>query len=326
MKKFLITGGCGFIGTNFILETCKRYPDAVIWNIDKMSYASKPVLIPASFQGIYRHIQIDLAVKNTELSDIVVKHKPDYIVHFAAESHVDNSIANPNIFIESNVLGVMCLLEAIREASFMPWDYIFLHVSTDEVYGALGPTDPAFTESHPYLPNSPYSASKAASDHLVRAYYKTYGVKAIITHCSNNYGPFQHTEKLIPKVITNALNRKPIPVYGEGKQIRDWIHVSDHVDAIHYILQKGVVGEVYNIGGENEMANIHIIQLICQYLQMHHATGSAYGELITFVPDRLGHDFRYAINNAKINRLGWHPQIKFVQGLRDTISHYAKSL
>jgi dTDP-glucose 4,6-dehydratase len=322
--KFLITGGCGFIGTNFILDICKRYPEATIWNIDKMGYAGKPVLLPESFQGTYVHTQLDLADKSASLADIVVKLKPDYIIHFAAESHVDNSISNPNIFVESNVLGTANLLEAIREASFMLWNYTFIHVSTDEVYGALDKTGQPFTEETPYAPNSPYSASKAASDHLVRAYHKTYGVRAIITHCSNNYGPYQHREKLIPKVITNALARKPIPVYGEGKQVRDWIHVSDHVNALHHILRHGVIGEVYNIGGENEMTNIHIVNLICQYLQVHYPMCPPYKDLITHVPDRLGHDFRYAINNSKINKIGWQPTVKFAEGLRDTISYYAK--
>ena len=318
ITNLLITGGCGFIGSNFIHYVLKSNPDINIINLDKLTYAGNPDNL-ADIELDDRYTLIYGDITNSERVDYIFKkYDFDAVVHFAAESHVDRSVSGPEVFTMTNVFGTQVLLEAARKQ----WngrysEKMFIHISTDEVYGSLGAKG-YFTETTPLAPNSPYSASKAGSDMLVRSYHVTYGFPAIITRCSNNYGPYQYPEKLIPLMITNAMNNLPLPVYGDGKNVRDWIYVDDHCDAIWTVLNKGKSGEVYNIGGNNEWCNIDIIKNILFILKKPES-------LITFVADRLGHDRRYAINALKIKKeLGWKPKIVFEDGLLRTVNWYAK--
>jgi dTDP-glucose 4,6-dehydratase len=325
----LVTGGAGFIGGNFVLDWLASHEEPVV-NLDKLTYAGNPDTL-ASLQGNARHILVrgDIGDRSL-LNALLAKHRPRAVINFAAESHVDRSIHGPADFIETNVAGTFQLLEAVRaywmalpaadRASFR-----FLHVSTDEVYGALQPGDPAFTEATSYAPNSPYSASKAASDHLVRAWHHTYGLPVLTTNCSNNYGPYQFPEKLIPLCILNALADKPLPIYGDGMQIRDWLYVKDHCAAICRVLEAGAEGETYNIGGWSEKTNLDVVHAICAILDELHPRpdGRPHAALIAFVKDRPGHDRRYAIDAAKIRReLGWAPAETFESGIRKTVDWY----
>lgn len=327
--SILVTGGAGFIGANFVLDWVRLCPETVI-NLDKLTYAGNLETL-ASLQGQPQHVFVQGDIGDSHLVDeLLARHKPRAIINFAAESHVDRSIHGPEDFIQTNIVGTFRLLESVRaywnqlgdedKASFR-----FLHVSTDEVYGSLEKDAPAFTEQHTYEPNSPYSASKAASDHLVRAYHHTYGIPVLTTNCSNNYGPYHFPEKLIPLMIVNALAGKPLPVYGDGQQIRDWLYVKDHCSAIRRVLEAGVVGETYNVGGWNEKPNIEIVQTICALLDelRPRADGKSYREQITFVTDRPGHDRRYAIDARKLEReLGWKPAETFDTGIRKTVQWY----
>ena len=323
----LITGGAGFIGSNFVLDWIAAEGTPVV-NFDKLTYAGNPANL-ASLKGDSRYVfaQGDICDR-TLVASLLQKHQPQAIVHFAAESHVDRSIHGPGEFVQTNVVGTFSLLEEARAywgtlAEPAKSRFRFLHVSTDEVYGSLGSADPAFSETTPYAPNSPYAASKAASDHLVRAYHHTYGMPVITTNCSNNYGPLQFPEKLIPLMILNALNGKPLPVYGDGKNVRDWLHVSDHCSGIRAALAKGKPGETYNIGGNSEKNNLEVVHAVCTILDELHPAGAPHTKLITYVKDRPGHDQRYAINAEKIRReLGWEPQERFEKGLRKTVEWY----
>jgi len=323
----LVTGGAGFIGSNFVLDWLAAEGSPVV-NLDKLTYAGNLRNLE-SIEGDTRHVFVRGDIGDGDLVGRLLKeHRPRAIVHFAAESHVDRSIHGPAEFIDTNVVGTLGLLEAVRAH----WSGLpsaeraalrFLHVSTDEVYGSLGATDPAFSETTPYAPNSPYAASKAASDHLVRAYHHTYGLPTVTTNCSNNYGPFQFPEKLIPLMIVNALARKPLPIYGDGRNVRDWLYVGDHCDAIRVALARGRPGETYNIGGSAERANVDIVSSICTILDELHPRGAPHSELITYVTDRPGHDRRYAIDAAKIGRdLGWAPRERLETGLRTTVAWY----
>ena len=321
----LVTGGAGFIGSNFVLDWLATSSEPVV-NLDALTYAGNLQNL-AAVQGDARHVFVHGDIRDRPLLDrLLAEHRPRAIVHFAAESHVDRSIHGPGAFIQTNVDGTFTLLEAAR----VHWSSLaeearrafrFHHVSTDEVYGSLGPGDPAFTETHPYAPNSPYSASKAASDHLVRAWFHTYGLPVLTTNCSNNYGPWQFPEKLIPLMIVNALAGKPLPIYGDGLQVRDWLYVSDHCSAIRRVLSDGRPGEVYNIGGWNEKTNREIVQTICRLLdELKADPAGPYARLITHVTDRPGHDRRYAIDARKIEReLGWRPAETFDSGIRKTV-------
>ncbi len=324
----LVTGGAGFIGSNFVLDWFGASAERVV-NLDALTYAGNLHNLDA-LRGDARHVFVHGDIVDRALVDrLLAEHRPRAIVHFAAESHVDRSIHGPGEFVRTNVQGTFTLLEAARahwgtlqgneKAAFR-----FLHVSTDEVYGSLAPGAPAFTESHPYEPNSPYSASKAASDHLVRAWHHTYGLPVLTTNCSNNYGPFHFPEKLIPLMIVNALAGKPLPVYGDGMQIRDWLYVRDHCSAIRTVLDKGRVGETYNVGGWNEKPNIEIVRTICALLdELRPDDRGSYARLITHVKDRPGHDRRYAIDARKIEReLGWRPSETFESGIRKTVQWY----
>ncbi len=325
----LVTGGAGFIGANFVLDWLAQSDEPVL-NLDKLTYAGNLENLDA-LQGDPRHVFVQGDIADSALLQrLLAEHRPRAVINFAAESHVDRSIHGPEDFIQTNIVGSFRLLEAVRahwggldeagKSSFR-----FLHVSTDEVYGSLAPSDPAFTETHRYEPNSPYSASKAASDHLVRAYHHTYGLPVLTTNCSNNYGPFHFPEKLIPLMIVNALAGKPLPVYGDGMQIRDWLYVRDHCSAIRRVLAAGQVGEVYNVGGWNEKPNIEIVQTLCALLDelRPRADGKSYREQITYVKDRPGHDRRYAIDARKIEReLGWRPAETFETGIRKTVQWY----
>ena len=324
----LVTGGAGFIGANFILDWL-RHCDELVVNLDKLTYAGNHENL-VSLEGDVRHNFVLGDICDRTLVDhLLLEHRPRAIVHFAAESHVDRSIHGPEDFIRTNIEGSFRLLEATRhfwgslEGSARS-GFRFLHVSTDEVYGSLGPQDPAFSETHAYAPNSPYSASKAASDHLVRAYHHTYGLPVLTTNCSNNYGPYQFPEKLIPLVIANALAGKPLPIYGDGMNVRDWLHVSDHCAAIRVVLAQGRAGETYNIGGWNEMPNLVIVKTICALLdELQPSVCGPYERLIGFVKDRPGHDRRYAIDARKIEReLGWRPAETFDSGIRKTVQWY----
>jgi len=325
MQNILVTGGCGFIGTNFIrfLLSDADFKGRII-NVDKLTYAGNPenlTDIEDAFQGRYIFIMADICDTET-LSDLFVKHKIDTICNFAAESHVDRSIVEPDAFIKTNIEGTFSLLEVARDHQDQL--ILFHHVSTDEVYGSLG-AEGYFTEETPYKPNSPYSASKAASDHLVRAYRKTYGLPVTISNCSNNYGPYQFPEKLIPLMILNALEEKPLPVYGEGRNIRDWLYVSDHCKAIWKIMQDGKRGDTYNVGGRCERANLDTVEIICDLLdEMQPRTHKRpRKDLIKFIKDRPGHDFRYAIDCSKLEtELDWGPKETFESGLRKTIQWY----
>lgn len=323
----LVTGGAGFIGANFILDWIATEGSPVV-NFDKLTYAGNPANL-ASLKGDSRYVfaQGDICDR-ARVASLLQQHQPQAIVHFAAESHVDRSIHGPGEFVQTNVVGTFSLLEEARAywgtlAEPAKSRFRFLHVSTDEVYGSLGNTDPAFSETTPYAPNSPYAASKAASDHLVRAYHHTYGVPVVTTNCSNNYGPLQFPEKLIPLMILNALNGKPLPVYGDGKNVRDWLYVGDHCAGIRAALAKGRPGETYNIGGNSEKTNLEVVHAVCAILDELHPAGAPHSELITYVKDRPGHDHRYAINAEKIRReLDWEPQERFEKGLRKTVEWY----
>jgi dTDP-glucose 4,6-dehydratase len=328
-RTIMVTGGAGFIGANFVLEWLRLGLGTVV-NLDKLTYAGNLenlVTLQHHPQHIFVHGDIADQALMTKLLD---RHQPYAVVNFAAESHVDRSIHGPEDFIQTNVVGSFHLLEAVRaywnkQELTQQQDFRFLHISTDEVYGSLGESEAAFTETHAYAPNSPYSASKAASDHLVRAYHHTYGLPTLTTNCSNNYGPHHFPEKLIPLVIHNALLGKSLPIYGTGQQIRDWLYVEDHCAAIRRVLEAGRVGEVYNIGGWNEKPNIEVVRTLCRMLDAKNprADGLSYLEQITFVEDRLGHDQRYAIDASKIaNELGWKPKETFESGIEKTVNWY----
>ncbi|MDA1116582.1 MAG: dTDP-glucose 4,6-dehydratase [Proteobacteria bacterium] len=324
----LVTGGAGFIGSNLVLSTLAATGEPVV-NLDKLTYAGNPQNLEA-LRGDARHtfVQGDICDRRL-VAKLLAQHRPRAILHLAAESHVDRSIAGPAEFVQTNVVGTFALLEEARAywgslAAPERAAFRFLHVSTDEVYGSLGAGDPAFSEATPYAPNSPYSASKAASDHLVRAYWHTYGLPTLTTNCSNNYGPHQFPEKLIPLMIHQALAGKPLPVYGDGQNVRDWLYVMDHCAALRAVLERGRPGEVYNIGGGAEMKNLELVRTLCALLDEAKArTGGSYASLISFVKDRPGHDRRYAIDARKIRReLGWRPQESFESGLRKTVNWY----
>jgi len=327
--SIVVTGGAGFIGSNFVLEWLQHH-DEIVVNLDRLTYAGNLENL-GSIQGDRRYQFVMGDICDTELMKrVLAQHAPRAIVNFAAESHVDRSIHGPEDFIQTNIVGTFRMLETVRgywnglsgieKASFR-----FLHVSTDEVYGSLEKDEPPFTEQHRYEPNSPYSASKAASDHLVRAYHNTYGLPVLTTNCSNNYGPFQFPEKLIPLIIHNALAGKLLPVYGDGQQIRDWLYVGDHCAAIRRVLSAGQVGETYNIGGGNERVNLTVVRTICDIMDEFRPKndGASYQSQITFVKDRPGHDRRYAINAERIQRdLGWQPAETFESGIRKTVQWY----
>jgi dTDP-glucose 4,6-dehydratase len=344
--KLLITGGAGFIGSAVIRHIINNTKDEVV-NLDKLTYAGNlESLVEASESRRYAFEQVDIC-NRAEVDRVLAEHRPDAIMHLAAESHVDRSIDGPAAFIETNIVGTYTLLEAARQY----WqglgeqcrnNFRFHHISTDEVYGDLGEPPspfagkgqgerggklPLFTEKTPYAPSSPYSASKASSDHLARAWQRTYGLPVLITNCSNNYGPYHFPEKLIPLVILNALENKPLPVYGKGDQIRDWLYVEDHARALHTVVTKGKPGETYNIGGHNEKQNIEVVQAICDILQERRPQQHNYRDLITHVKDRPGHDLRYAIDAGKIQReLGWSPEETFETGIRKTVKWYLNNL
>ena len=328
----LVTGGAGFIGANFILDWLRINDEPVI-NLDKLTYAGNLENL-VSLQGDSRYVFMQGDIGDRALvGQLLGEHRPRAVVNFAAESHVDRSIHGPEDFIQTNVVGTFHLLEAVRghwlnlpdeeKAAFR-----FLHVSTDEVYGSLGPDDAPFTEATPFAPNSPYSASKASSDHLVRAYHHTYGLPVLTTNCSNNYGPYQFPEKLIPLVILNATRGKPLPIYGDGMNVRDWLYVTDHCSAIRTVLQQGRCGEIYNVGGWNEMPNIEIVKTVCALLdEMRPDPAGPYARLLTYVTDRPGHDRRYAIDAGKIHReLGWKPAETFDTGIRKTVRWYLDNM
>jgi dTDP-glucose 4,6-dehydratase len=325
----LVTGGAGFIGSNYVIQAITRGNHKVI-NLDKLTYAGNlETLKTIESNPNYRFIQGDIG-DLILIPEILNKYQPKAVINFAAESHVDRSIHGPSEFIQTNVVGTFHLLESVRAyyeslSDDIRAQFRFLHVSTDEVYGTLSSNAPAFTENHPYEPNSPYAASKAASDHLVRAWLHTYGLPVITTNCSNNYGPYQFPEKLIPLIIYNALNEKPLPIYGDGLQIRDWLYVGDHCEALEVVLRNGRIGETYNIGGNNEKTNISVVKAICHSLDRlsPRKDHKSYAEQITYVKDRLGHDRRYAIDANKIKQdLGWAPQETFETGIEKTIRWY----
>lgn len=327
-KNILVTGGSGFIGSNFIHYVLAQVSDVRIVNLDALTYAG----CNDNLQGLpnadrYSFIHGDIG-DETLVARTLRQYDIDTIIHFAAESHVDRSIAGPKAFVETNVMGTFVLLEAARQYWLQEknWDASrcrFHHISTDEVYGTLNKTDPAFSETTPYAPNSPYSASKAGSDHLVRAYFHTFGLPMTISNCSNNYGPRQHAEKLIPTIIRCCLAQQKIPVYGDGSNIRDWLYVSDHCDAIWHIVTHGQLGEAYNVGGNNEWTNLQLVHTICQLLNELKPAAQPYEHLIEFVTDRPGHDWRYAIDATKIQRdLHWFPQETFETGIRKTLAFY----
>jgi dTDP-glucose 4,6-dehydratase len=329
MTTILVTGGAGFIGSNFVLDWCAETTHHVV-NVDALTYAGNLHNL-SSLQDHSQHVFAKADITNSEaITQLLAAHQPSAVVHFAAESHVDRSIHGPEAFVQTNIVGTFRLLEAVRTywnslETKAKADFRFLHVSTDEVYGSLAKDAPAFTETHTYEPNSPYSASKAASDHLVRAYHHTYGLPTLTTNCSNNYGPYHFPEKLIPLMIVNALAGKNLPVYGDGMQIRDWLYVKDHCSAIRRVLEAGQPGETYNIGGWNEKPNIEIVNTICALLDelRPRSDGKSYKAQITYVQDRPGHDRRYAIDASKIHReLGWKPQETFDSGIRKTVQWY----
>jgi dTDP-glucose 4,6-dehydratase len=327
MQTWLVTGGAGFIGANFV-HAARRQGLARIINLDLLTYAGHPENLDGLREDAgHVFVQGDIG-DETLVAKLLNEHQPAAIVNFAAESHVDRSILGPQAFIQTNIVGTHTLLAATRGywqglAAEVKRGFRFLHVSTDEVYGSLGPEDPAFTEEHQYQPNSPYAASKAAADHLVRAYHHTYGLPVLTTNCSNNYGPYQHPEKLIPLMIQNARAGKPLPVYGDGQQVRDWLHVEDHCAAIQAVLANGRPGETYNIGGNAERANLDIVHVICRLLDEHFPASAPHARHIAHVADRPGHDRRYAINAGKIRReLGWEPVMTFEQGIARTVQWY----
>jgi len=348
-RKLLVTGGAGFIGANFVHYWLKKNPNDTVIVLDALTYAgNKGSLKPVESNPYYEFIHGDIC--DTTLVETLLRDKQlNTIVHFAAESHVDRSITGPDAFIETNIIGTYSLLKAAKKVwideprvkGAIPVEHRFHHVSTDEVYGTLSSTDDAFTEETPYAPNSPYSASKAASDHLVRAYHHTYGLEVTASNCSNNYGPYHFPEKLIPLIITNILQDKPLPIYGDGQQIRDWLYVEDHARGIELVLNKGRIGENYNIGGHNEWANIDIVKVVCKllneafagnselankYPQALSAINSKAHQLITYVEDRAGHDRRYAIDATKTNNeLGYRPVESFETGIEKTVDWYLKN-
>ncbi len=318
-----VTGGAGFIGSNFVLSCIAATGEPIV-NLDKLTYAGNPRNLEA-LRADSRHVFVKGDICDRELvRHLLQKHKPRAIVHFAAESHVDRSIAGPADFVQTNVIGTFSLLEEARTYFEKSPGFRFLHISTDEVYGSLAPRAPAFTEAAPYAPNSPYAASKAAADHLVRAYIHTYGLPALTTNCSNNYGPHQYPEKLIPLMIGNALAGEPLPVYGDGRNVRDWLYVTDHCEALRLVLEKGRLGETYNIGGAAERANLEVVNALCAALdEARPRKGGRHADLISFVKDRPGHDLRYAMDSSKIRReLGWQPRESFNTGLRKTVNWY----
>ena len=343
MSRLLVTGGAGFIGSNFVHYWLQEHAGDTVVVLDALTYAGNKHNLAACHGKPVFHF-VHGSINDTALvAKLLAQYSIDTIVHFAAESHVDRSISAPDAFIDTNVIGTHSLLKAARKV-WSDGGYAgkrFHHVSTDEVYGTLGPQDPAFTEETPYAPNSPYAASKAASDHLVRAYHHTYGLPVSTSNCSNNYGPFQFPEKLLPLCLLNILQGKPLPIYGDGMQIRDWVHVDDHNRGIDLVLHKGVVGETYNIGGNNEWANLNTVKLLCNIVDQlftEDATlaqrfphspcgkGTAAESLITFVKDRPGHDSRYAIDASKISRqLGYHPHMSFQSGLYSTVQWYLQN-
>ncbi|HEX5093923.1 MAG TPA: dTDP-glucose 4,6-dehydratase [Burkholderiales bacterium] len=324
----LVTGGAGFIGSNFVLQALAETGEPIV-NLDKLTYAGNLANLEP-LRGDARHVFVKGDVCDRALvRRLLAEHRPRAVVHLAAESHVDRSIEGPAPFVQTNVVGTFALLEEAREywSGLPPAErtaFRFLHVSTDEVYGSLGPQDPAFSEATPYAPNSPYSASKAGSDHLVRAYWHTFGLPTLTTNCSNNYGPRQFPEKLIPLMIHQALAGKPLPVYGDGQNVRDWLYVLDHCSALRAVLERGRLGEVYNVGGNAEMKNIDLVRMLCALLDdAVPRTGGSYADLISFVKDRPGHDRRYAIDSRKIQgELGWRPAESFESGLRQTVRWY----
>ena len=327
----LVTGGAGFIGSNFVLRWLARRPESIV-NLDKLTYAGNlQNLQSAAGNNSMRFVRGDIG--DTELvTQLLEQHQPRAVINFAAESHVDRSILGPEAFIETNVVGLSRLLSCTRAF----WETLsgadreqfrFLQISTDEVYGSLAADEPAFTENTAYEPNSPYSASKAAGDHLVRAYHQTYGLPTLTTNCSNNYGPYHFPEKLIPLVIANALAGEPLPIYGDGQQIRDWLYVGDHCDAISQVLDSGRPGQVYNVGGHNEMTNLAVVETICSLLdELRAKPGKPYRDQITFVSDRPGHDRRYAVDAGRIEReIGWSPKETFHTGIRKTVEWYLEN-
>jgi len=342
-ESWLVTGGAGFIGSNFVHFVRKHYPDVKIVNLDKLTYAGHIESLE-DLKDDPMHVFVEGDIGNRELVRYLLNvHNVVKVVNFAAESHVDRSIEGPEEFVQTNVVGTFRLLDTVR-FYWMNLDddrknrFRFLHVSTDEVYGSLGPTG-LFTEDSPYEPNSPYAASKAASDHFVRAYHKTYGLPTLTTNCSNNYGPYQYPEKLIPLMVLNAIEGKPLPVYGDGLHVRDWLYVEDHCKALCLVLEKGTVGETYNIGGRSEKTNIEVVTMICDiledllplakntFLKENSPSLKSYRDLITFVPDRPGHDRRYGLDTSKIEKaLGWRPEESFESGLRKTIKWYLDNL
>ena len=330
-KNMLVTGGAGFIGCNFIRYVLAQDENVKIVNLDNLSYAGSLKNLE-DLSAPERHHFVEGDICDRELVDkLLVEHDIDSIVHFAAESHVDRSITGPAAFVQSNLVGTFVLLEAARsywlnEKKWGETQCRFHHISTDEVYGTLEKNDPPFTEDNLYKPNSPYSASKAGSDHMVRAYFHTYGLPVTTTNCSNNYGAFQHGEKFIPTVIRSCLNKKNIPVYGDGTNIRDWLFVDDHCSAIDFVVRNGVLGETYNVGGNNEWSNNDIAKTICKLLDKKQPADELYESLISYVIDRLGHDWRYAINGSKITKdLGWSPAIQFEEGIEKTIDWYLEN-
>jgi dTDP-glucose 4,6-dehydratase len=327
-KKILVTGAAGFIGSNYVRMILKKYPDVKVISYDKLTYAgSLENLKNLTNEHNHTFVKGDICDEQ-QVSEALQKHDVDTIVHFAAESHVDNSISGPKVFLETNVMGTFTLLNEAKkywfdEKKLGAQACRFHHVSTDEVYGALSKTDPAFVETKAYEPNSPYSASKAGSDHIARAYFHTYKLPVTTSNCSNNYGPYQHPEKLIPVVIKSCIDQKSIPVYGDGSNIRDWLYVEDHCDAIDFVVRKGKTGGVYNIGGINEVDNLSLVKTICQLMDEYKPENAPHKSLISFVEDRKGHDWRYAIDNSKIqNELGWKPSQDFKRMFKETIEFY----
>jgi dTDP-glucose 4,6-dehydratase len=328
LQRLLITGGAGFIGSNFVRHWARQHPGEKVWVLDALTYAGNAQTLADLVEaGAVDLVKGDICDR-TLLLPLLQDHGIDTVVHFAAESHVDRSILGPDAFVQTNVVGTFTLLEAFRQcwqAQGQPDHWRFLHISTDEVYGSLGPEDPAFTETTPYAPNSPYSASKAGSDHLARAYFHTYGLPTLVTNCSNNYGPYHFPEKLIPLMCVNMLLGKPLPVYGDGQNVRDWLYVEDHCRAIDVVLHQAEPGETYNIGGQAEVKNIDLVHILCDLMDelAEDLPIRPCRDLITFVKDRPGHDRRYAMDITKIQtQLGWSPSVTLEEGLRKTVQWY----
>ncbi|MDT8408667.1 MAG: dTDP-glucose 4,6-dehydratase [Wenzhouxiangellaceae bacterium] len=322
MKKLLVTGGAGFIGSNFVHHMISG-SDCSVVNLDLLTYAGNRESLTGLDDNRHRLVQLDIG-DGRAVRELLDAHRPDALVHFAAESHVDRSIDDPSAFVRTNVVGTQALLDAALDywKSDCP-DFRFLHVSTDEVYGDLGPDDPAFTEQHAYQPSSPYAASKAAADHLVRAWHRTWGLPVLITNCSNNYGPRQFPEKLIPLILINALEGRELPIYGDGRQRRDWLFVEDHCRALECVLNRGRLGRTYNIGGNAERSNLEVVHKLCDLVDRHDPGRQPRRELIRFVTDRPGHDRRYAIDPSRIEtELGWSPETGFDHGLEKTVAWY----